>query len=1200
AVLLSSKGTRSAPKEEQPMEPYAREHAGTFQLSALSEEKSTGVGITGASAPSRALLGLKALYAAVDANRRERVGRTAERNNSSSSSSAISPDDPDDAGGRGVAVGRERRTTRTQTAENRGMGGDEGGGGFCGGGGGGDWRSLPLASQPSPSPRVSDESFTAMPLLGHRYRYVSTIGTGRFSDVIRSKDTFRPGRSVAVKVMNLGCGAIGIREVRFMRFLNSVPHSEFRPVVRLLDALTYQGHYCLVTELFDGTLFYASVGGDAGSRKDSSGAAVLTPATTPNYGSLDTTPFRRLPSRVFVQGTRDKNKVIFQRPGFPAGSVCRPGTTGWGGDGLGGAGASTSSPSSCSRAGTSTAERRWGKTSPGCPTHVVRHVALQLVSALLLLHNHGFIHADIKPQNVLLRVKERWRERDAAGGAWRDPSPQRVRLQDFMFGQAHEGGVESLTVKLCDFGNAIHKSEAYLYYGDFEIQTLAYRAPEARRYRIMGASCTKRTAVLMGCPFGPAVDTWSVGVILLELLLGRPLFDTARSRAGLLQQTMCAFGPMPLRRFRVGHYFSEYFPQDQSLQQLGTSTFSNTDTHIRMGCCSCCWIGDRVPLHGDARGRQANFPAHRNSCDGCCARRCRLPEVHSRGSTPFSARGSRRGLGSSSSTGCSNRRVAHAHLSRLVGAAGAASSPACSTHDVAQHYEEDGISSASDQHDCRDNAHACKPRPRRFGPGTSSIARQNPRLLSLLAGLLCYDPNERLTPLQALAHPFFGEVLPFAAVPQTTTTPAVSQTAAEPTTPAGATRARPIAPVGLSPPRTDVSPSLRYDSSVDINGRHARRETVTSRTPCRQNGGKNKSLKISGDPTAAAAAAAARLAVPSCTKVSVSYSRSPTMPSCAAKSDTANREVDPTLHLRRLAEMAEAIVRKDCDRDTRARDGGAGAGGSGSGSGSDTVRTAVTLPSPRRNPFLNAALLARLKDEQQSASTGTLKVSRTTTGEQQRQQKQASYRLSESPSAPSIVARATTTPARQPRPNRFLTPATLAMLNPDMEEREAREAAAEWLGWGAGRKRLAAAAAPPPPPATTKRPSKRATPSPEGKKCSLRTTSARTPRTQVVKPNHMQEKGRVETGIGGEEEKDTEDSAPCERQRGPGTIGRKRSRRSATGNWTRATGSGSQGATPSRERRGERTTTPRRAAVAAGVALLRIRDDESSDGSFTL
>ena len=70
----------------------------------------------------------------------------------------------------------------------------------------------------------------------------------------------------------------------------------------------------------------------------------------------------------------------------------------------------------------------------------------------------------------------------------------------------------------------------------------------------------------MGCPFGPAIDTWSVGVILLELLIGRPVFDTAGSRAALLQQIVCAFGPMPLRRFRVGHFFSEYYAQDQSLK----------------------------------------------------------------------------------------------------------------------------------------------------------------------------------------------------------------------------------------------------------------------------------------------------------------------------------------------------------------------------------------------------------------------------------------------------------------------------------------------------------------------------------------------------------------------------------------------------------------------------------------------------------
>lgn len=54
-----------------------------------------------------------------------------------------------------------------------------------GGGGGGFLRSLPSAPQPPRPTRVSPESFAATPLLGHRYKFVSIIGRGRFSDVIR-------------------------------------------------------------------------------------------------------------------------------------------------------------------------------------------------------------------------------------------------------------------------------------------------------------------------------------------------------------------------------------------------------------------------------------------------------------------------------------------------------------------------------------------------------------------------------------------------------------------------------------------------------------------------------------------------------------------------------------------------------------------------------------------------------------------------------------------------------------------------------------------------------------------------------------------------------------------------------------------------------------------------------------------------------
>ncbi|CAM9510938.1 unnamed protein product [Ectocarpus sp. 6 AP-2014] len=503
------------------MEPYRRESTGKFPLSSLAEETCRGVGISGASAPCRALLGLRALYATVDANRRKlahggggggggggstpgekthcRSSRTA---NGCGGNAAI----PGPAPGRGRGVVTRSSGTKQGTAAAAAAAAAAVG-----------WRSS--TPEPPPSPRVSAEEFEAMPLLGHRYRYVSTIGTGRFSDVVRAQDTFRPGRSVAVKVMNLGCGAIGIREVRFMRFLSSVPHSEFRPVVRLLDALTYQGHYCLVTELFSGTLSLSGAEGGAGQRERTSvpaaaaAAAAAEAAALPSTATTTTTTHNNSNTRsyssavekwsvarLFVdQGTRE-SPGGFQRAGAPAEPS---GRLGWGS--LAGVGAS----SPCSGAledsgssnGSSSIGRKKGERGAsdggaagfssgggggGCPVAVIRHVALQLVSALLLLHSHGLIHADVKPGNVLLRMEGRRQE----GEEEEEEAGRRGRplcLADFVSGRAgggggggSGGGVERLTVKLGDLGSAIHRSETYLFYGDFEIQTLAYRAPEAR------------------------------------------------------------------------------------------------------------------------------------------------------------------------------------------------------------------------------------------------------------------------------------------------------------------------------------------------------------------------------------------------------------------------------------------------------------------------------------------------------------------------------------------------------------------------------------------------------------------------------------------------------------------------------------------------------------------------------------------------
>ena len=110
-------------------------------------------------------------------------------------------------------------------------------------------------------------------------------------------------------------------------------------------------------------------------------------------------------------------------------------------------------------------------------------VAAQLLAALSLLHRSGVIHADIKPENILLR------DNDATCCA----------------------------VKLADFGNAMNATEedTAMYYGSFELQSLWYRAPE----------------VILGLPFSCAIDMWSAGCVLAELYLGEPLFVGADNAA---------------------------------------------------------------------------------------------------------------------------------------------------------------------------------------------------------------------------------------------------------------------------------------------------------------------------------------------------------------------------------------------------------------------------------------------------------------------------------------------------------------------------------------------------------------------------------------------------------------------------------------------------------------------------------------------
>ncbi|XP_063293665.1 homeodomain-interacting protein kinase 3 isoform X1 [Pelobates fuscus] len=113
------------------------------------------------------------------------------------------------------------------------------------------------------------------------------------------------------------------------------------------------------------------------------------------------------------------------------------------------------------------------KFSP-LPLKVIRAILQQVATALKKLKSLGLIHADLKPENIMLV----------------DPVRQPYR------------------VKVIDFGSASHISKTVC---STYLQSRYYRAPE----------------IILGLPFCEAIDMWSLGCVIAELFLGWPLYPGA-------------------------------------------------------------------------------------------------------------------------------------------------------------------------------------------------------------------------------------------------------------------------------------------------------------------------------------------------------------------------------------------------------------------------------------------------------------------------------------------------------------------------------------------------------------------------------------------------------------------------------------------------------------------------------------------------
>lgn len=105
----------------------------------------------------------------------------------------------------------------------------------------------------------------------------------------------------------------------------------------------------------------------------------------------------------------------------------------------------------------------------GFSNNLVRRFAVQVLNGLRFLAEHRIVHCDLKPENIILI-------------------------------NPHES-----LVKIIDFGSSCFEDEKIYYY----IQSRIYRAPE----------------VILGVPYTTAIDIWSFGCIIAELLNGDPIFQ---------------------------------------------------------------------------------------------------------------------------------------------------------------------------------------------------------------------------------------------------------------------------------------------------------------------------------------------------------------------------------------------------------------------------------------------------------------------------------------------------------------------------------------------------------------------------------------------------------------------------------------------------------------------------------------------------
>ncbi|KAG5420628.1 LKH1 [Candida metapsilosis] len=143
------------------------------------------------------------------------------------------------------------------------------------------------------------------------------------------------------------------------------------------------------------------------------------------------------------------------------------------------------------------------------PGSHIQAISKQLIRSVTFLHDLNLIHTDLKPENILLHDDSFTKKQLYSStiksaylnlGAASSPKSNTKRVPKT------SKVLKNPLIQVIDFGSAIFDDE----YHSSIVSTRHYRAPE----------------IVLGTGWSFPCDMWSIGCILVELIIGEPLFKT--------------------------------------------------------------------------------------------------------------------------------------------------------------------------------------------------------------------------------------------------------------------------------------------------------------------------------------------------------------------------------------------------------------------------------------------------------------------------------------------------------------------------------------------------------------------------------------------------------------------------------------------------------------------------------------------------